>query len=81
MNNAYFGTQDDASVPSEGKYFVREGSYPFAFYLAGVKAESFLNTILQRSNESKRIDSFYPGFIQWSSSNGELNADWYLNPR
>lgn len=81
MNTAYFGTQDDASVPSEGKYFVREGSYPFAFYLAGVKAESFLNTILQRSNESKRIDSFYPGFIQWSASNGELNADWYLNPR
>jgi LruC domain-containing protein len=59
-------------------YFVREGNYPFAFYLHGVNISVFENTILKRENESKRIDEFFPEFLEWSISNGAKNQDWYL---
>jgi LruC domain-containing protein len=78
MNKSYFGTGDDCSDPSKGLYFVREGNYPFAFYLHGVTINVFENTILKRENESKRIDEFFPGFLEWSTSNGTKNQDWYL---
>ena len=78
MNTSYFGTDDDSSDPSKGLYFVREGNYPFAFYLHGVNISVFENTILKRENESKRIDEFFPGFLEWSTSNGTKNQDWYL---
>ena len=78
MNTSYFGTGDDCSDPSKGLYFVREGNYPFAFYLHGVNISVFENTILKRENESKRINEFFPGFLEWSTSNGATNQDWYL---
>ena len=78
MNYNYFGTEDDCSDPSQGLYFVREGNYPFAFYLAGANISVFENTILKRENEKKRIDVLFPGFLEWSTSNGTKNQDWYL---
>ena len=78
MKTSYFGTADDCSDPSKGLYFVREGNYPFAFYLHGVNINVFEDTILKRENESKRIDEFFPGFIEWSTSKGTTNQDWYL---
>ena len=77
MNTSYFGTGDDLSVPSEGKYYIGESNYPFAYFLSGVTIEPFKNTILVRDNESKRIDEFFPDFIGWSTSNGSNNKDWY----
>ena len=76
----YFGTKDDASIPEEGKYFVRDSDYPFAFFLYGANIENFKNTILKRENESKKIDEIYPGFLKWSTTQGAENADWYLHP-
>ncbi len=80
MNMSYFGTGDDRSNISSGAYYVREGNYPFAFYLANAKAEYFIENILLRANESKPIDNFFPEFIEWSVSEGAKNADWYLHP-
>lgn len=80
MNMSYFGTGDDRSNTSSGAYYVREGYYPFAFYLANAKADNFINNILVRANESKPIDSFFPEFIGWSVSKGAKNEDWYLHP-
>ena len=79
MISSYFGTGDDLSVPAEGKYYISDSDYPFAFFLSGVTIDSFKNTILVRSNESKRIDSneLYPGFIEWSVSKGKKNKSWY----
>lgn len=79
MDYSLFGTKDDKSVPSEGKYFVRNSVYPFAFYLAGAKAADFQETIL-KEGVNKPISIFYPEFLQWSTSNGEKNPDWYLHP-
>ena len=81
MITSYFGTMDDKSVPSEGKYFVRSGNYPFAFYLEGANLDNFKKTLLLRSNESVKIDELYPSFLPWVLSNGTEHADWYLYPR
>ncbi len=78
MNTSYFGTEDDCSDPTKGLYFVREGNYPFAFYLAGANISVFEETILKRANESKRIDELFPGFLEWSTSGGTKNQNWYL---
>ena len=78
MDKNYFGTEADCSDLSKGRYYVRSGNYPFAFYLDGGKAE-YLQDILNRENESMPIDTFFPKFIGWSTSNGENNKDWYLH--
>lgn len=78
MNISYFGKEDDCSDPARGLYFVRSGNYPFAFYLEGANISVFEETILKRENESKRIDELFPGFLEWSTSNGNTNRDWYL---
>ena len=78
MKTSYFGTEDDCSDPSKGLYFVRQGNYPFAFYMHGVNISLFENTILKRENESKRIDELFPGFLDWSTSGGTTNQDWYI---
>ena len=78
MNTSYFGKGDDRSNPDKGLYFVRQGNYPFAFYLKGADISAFEETILKRENESKAIDKLFPDFLKWSNSNGETNQDWYL---
>ena len=78
MNTTYFGTEDDASDPSKGLYFVREGNYPFAFYMHGVNISVYEETILKRENESKPIDELFPRFMDWSTSGGTTNQDWYI---
>ena len=80
MDTSLFGTEDDKSDPSKGYYFVRNSIYPFAFYLANAKAADFVNTILN-PGENKPISTFYPEFLQWSTSNGSNNPDWYLHPK
>ena len=78
MNTSYFGQNDDCSDPSKGLYFVRQGNYPFAFYLNGANIDVFKETILKRENESKPIDELFPRFLEWSTSGGTTNQDWYI---
>ena len=83
MNMSYFGTVNDKSNPSVVKkngqkmYYVSGDEYPFAFCLEGVTIDAFKETTLKRENESKPIDTFFPGFIEWSKSGGKSNLDWY----
>lgn len=78
MDTSLYGTMDDKSDPARNQYFVREGNYPFAFCMSGIKAEAFFDTILS-SADNKPIDSFYPKFIPWSKSKGKDYQDWYLS--
>jgi LruC domain-containing protein len=78
MNTSYFGKDDDCSDLIHQQYFVRQGNYPFAFYLKNADIEAFKETILKRENESIPIDQFFPGFLDWSTSGGTTNQDWYL---
>lgn len=78
MNTSYFGKDDDCSDLIHQQYFVRQGNYPFAFHLKGANIDVFKETILKRENESIPLDQFFPGFLEWSTSKGEANRDWYL---
>lgn len=80
MNLTYFGKNDDASDPSAKRYYVRKGDYPFSFFLSEASVDVFKNTILLRTNESKKIDQFFPQFIGWSQSGGKENKEWYKHP-
>jgi len=80
MNFNYFGKDDDCSDLVHGLYYVREGNYPFAFYLKNADIDAFKETILKRENESIPIDEFFPGFMDWSTSGGTKSTDWYLHP-
>lgn len=80
MNTSYFGKGDDRSNPASGLYFVRQGNYPFGFYLKNADISAFEETILKRENERISIDKFFPDFLDWSISGGTTNQDWYLRP-
>ena len=80
MNLNYFGKDDDCSDLVNQLYYVREGNYPFAFYLKNADIDVFKETILKRENESIPIDEFFPGFLEWSTSGGTKSTDWYLHP-
>ena len=76
MDTSYFGQGQDASKPVENIYFVRKGNCPFAFFLAGAN-EQDLSELLNRANESTRIDQLYEGYTGWAESNGNKNPGWY----
>jgi LruC domain-containing protein len=84
-DTSLFGTGADKSDANKKKsngqkmYYVGSGTFPFAFYLDGVNITEFQNTILKRENESKRIDKFFPDFLEWSVSDGMKSTDWYLH--
>ena len=80
MTTSFFRTFNDCSDISNGKWYLSNDDYPFAFYLENGKIEYFQDTILKRENESKNINLFFPGFIDWSTSHGKRNANWYLFP-
>lgn len=81
MDLSYFGTKTDASDVAKGLYYVRTGDYPFAFHLNGSKAEDFLETILNSSNENTPISSLYSDFLPWSKSHGTTKTGWYLRSK
>ena len=78
MDYNYFGKDDDCSDLIHQQFFVRQGNYPFAFYLKGADISVVKETILKRENESIPIDQFFPRFLEWSISGGTTNQDWYL---
>lgn len=76
VDNSFFGKDDDCSVLDKGIYYVREGNYPFAFFLAGA-TEHDVERLLDSANESKIIGEVYPLYDSWSTSGGTTNPDWY----
>ena len=76
VNKALFDTDDDASDPASGRYYVRDGNYPFAIFLAGA-TEADLSKLLDNTNERRPIDQLYPKYTKWVDSKGGSNMDWY----
>ncbi len=78
VDSSYFSMKgsDDASKLSENIYYVRNGIYPFAFFLAGAD-ENDLNKMLDKSNEGRSIGELYGRYNDWVTSGGSSNADWY----
>lgn len=73
---SFFGQGDDRSIPQKGIYYVRANYYPFAFFLAGA-TDADIAPLLDVSNEKTPIDRLYPGYIDWATSGGKQNNDWY----
>lgn len=76
MEMSHFQKGDDASKPSQNIYYVREGNYPFAFFLSGAN-ENNIQKLLDAKNEKTPIDQLYKGYNGWVTSNGKDNQNWY----
>lgn len=76
MDMSYFQKGDDTSNPSQNIYYVREGNYPFAFFLSGAN-ENNIQKLLDPKNEKTPIDQLYKGYNGWVKSNGKDNQNWY----
>lgn len=75
----YFGKDDDKSDYDKGIYYVTYSTQngqqmPYAIHIPGEVADFVVPA------ESKSIDSYYPGFLNWIATKGELDKDWYLHP-
>ena len=70
MDDSYFDTQDDASNPGLGKYFISSNNLPWAINIA----ESFDWVI-----EFQDITGAYLNFGEWAESGGINYPDWYKN--
>lgn len=70
MNSTYFGTEDDRSDPSQGKYYLTSNRLPWTLNLL----ESF-----DYPKEKKSINNAYKNFNTWAESGGTTYSDWYKN--
>ena len=68
VENSYFGTYDDASVPAGGVYYKTATNLPWAIHLI----ESF-----DYPGEKIEILGAYNHFAEWAESGGTVYADWY----
>ena len=80
---SYFGTEDDRSIYGQGTYYItfdeKGVQMPFAIRIpADPDPEKDIPFVIPR--ESKHIDQFYPKFLNWVTSGGEQDGDWYLYP-
>ena len=69
-NTALFGTADDNSSPSAGRYYVSKENWPWAISFTG----DFSYPV-----ESVNITQAYPHFSEWAGSAGVSFLDWYSN--
>lgn len=70
VNQSYFGTSQDDSDPSTGKYYKTVENLPWAIKIAS----SYDYTI-----ESAQITSAHLKFAGWAESSGAQFSDWYLD--
>jgi LruC domain-containing protein len=65
-----FGTYDDDTILSTGKYYQTRNNLPWAIDI---------HTSIPYMQEQKEITTGYSKFLQWAQSNGALFNDWYLD--
>ncbi len=70
VNNAFFGTDDDESIPEEGIYYRTATGLPWAINLM----HEFVVPL-----ETVPINRGYNKFNEWAESGGMLYSDWYKN--
>jgi len=65
-----FDTEDDATVPGKGRYYISVEGKPWAINLIGKFAYPI---------ERASMEKAYLRFTDWASSNGAQYSDWYSN--
>ncbi|WP_345953177.1 LruC domain-containing protein [Mucilaginibacter sp. PAMB04168] len=63
-----FGTDDDASAPASGKYYLSKENYPWAINFVGE---------YKYPVELQPVTGAYLHFAEWAQSGGTLFPDWY----
>ena len=76
IDRTLFGTGDDRSEPSLGRYYVRDNKYPFAFFLSGA-TDGDLSALLDPANEKTPVDELFPAYSEWVLTGGTTHTDWY----
>ena len=71
VNAALFGTGDDNSNPSIGRYYKTKKHHPWGLDFA---------TRFEYPVERVSIIEAYSKFAEWAQSNGNEYRDWYSNP-
>lgn len=83
----YFGREDDLSTTIG--WYVSDANYPWAIHIpyeiemVEIEEEEYAVVIpvgFKIPKEAKTIDTSYPKFTNWVSTNGVDDADWYLYP-
>jgi LruC domain-containing protein len=69
-NNSLFGTQNDDSNPSNGRYYKTDLNLPWALHLSG--PVNFRYPV-----EYVEILDAYLDFASWAQSSGSQSANWY----
>jgi len=69
--SSYFGTADDASDPLSDRYYLSAFDLPW-----GINLPKIYNHPL----ENLSITDAYPQFVDWVTSGGMSNNDWYEYP-
>lgn len=70
VDNTYFQTADDGSIPDEGKYYRTSTKLPWAINMM----HGFIIPI-----EGKSVNKGYNKFNEWAESGGAIYSDWYKN--
>lgn len=70
MSNDYWGTADDNSSPSAGRYYKDIRNRPWALEVNGT-----MPYMLEKND----ISEGYNYFLDWATSNGTTHTDWYMN--
>lgn len=76
IDRDYFGKGVDRSSLEIPIFYACEGNYPFAIFLAGA-TDADIARLIDPKNEKRSIDRIYPGYLEWVTSNGQTNRDWY----
>ncbi|NQZ08346.1 MAG: LruC domain-containing protein, partial [Algicola sp.] len=69
-NIGLFGTQDDDSLPSSGRYYITADNFPWA-----------LNITSRWKHPFERVDITlaYPQIKPWAESSGSTNQSWFTS--
>jgi LruC domain-containing protein len=70
MDFSLFGTSDDRSNPSLGKYYKSSKNLPWGLHIP---------IVLDHMLEYNDITTGYLHFAEWAQSSGVSYPDWYLN--
>lgn len=70
VDESYFGSYDDTSDPSAGRYYKTENNLPF-----GLNIVSLFDYPIEKSP----INDAHLKFIPWVESNGDSYMDWYMD--
>lgn len=85
MDTKLLGSFDDCSKSGQNIYYVTfqkdgEGYFtkqqmPFAIHLKDLDVKSFVIP-----KESQHLDLYYPKFLNWVNSKGQIDKDWFRYP-